>query len=108
MGLRAGSKRLGRDKIPVERRRQLWLGAGDDPLVRIGNAEPALEVGNRPLRIFGKGQQRPPRTDLPHPRRLAVRLHPLGNDRLDLGVALGVEPMERVEIEILLRPRDEL
>ena len=34
-------------------------------------------------------------------------LDPLGKDWLDLSVALRVEPMERVEIKIFLRPRHE-
>ena len=108
MGLGPGSKRLDRHERPVERRRQLRLGAGDDSLVRIRDAEPTLEVSNRALRIFGKGEQRPPRADLPHALGLTMGLHPLGKDWLDLGVALGVEPMERVEIKIFLRPWDEL
>ena len=108
MGLGPGGKRLNRYERPVERRRQLRLGAGDDPLVGIGDTEPTLEVSNRALRIFGKGEQRPPRADLPHALGLTMGLHPLGKDWLDLGVSLGVEPMERVEIKIFLRPWDEL
>ena len=107
LGLGAGGKRLRRDELPIERRRQLRLGAGDDPLVRIRDTEPALEIGYRALRIFCIVEQRPPRADLPHPRRLAVRLDPLGQERLDLGIPLGIEKMEGVKIERLLRPRHE-
>ena len=107
LGLGAGGKRLGRDELPIERRRQLRLGAGDDPLVRIRDTEPALEIGYRALRIFCIVEQRPPRADLPHPRRLAVGLDPLGQERLDLGIPLGIQKMERVKIERFLRPRNE-
>ena len=78
LGLGAGGKSLRRDELPIERRRQLRLEPGNNPLVRISHAEPALEVGDRALRILCIGKQRPPRADLPHPRRLAMRLHPLG------------------------------
>ena len=104
MGLRPGGKRLDRHKRRIERRRQLRLGAGDDSLVRIRDAEPTLEIGNRRLRVFRVGEQRPPRADLPHPRCLAMGLHPLGKDWLDLGIPLRVEPMERLEIKRLFRP----
>ncbi len=58
VGLRAGRERLHRHECRVERRRQLRLRTGHDPLVRIGDPEAALEVGHGRVRGGGKRQQR--------------------------------------------------